>query len=392
VATMPSGLLILNADLTIRLRNERLLAIMGYPEDIGRPGSGLGDLFRFEAASGRLGGETAEEAETRLAEGLRAGRPLVAERLLPDGSAILIQGNRQPDGGFALTFTDITELKRSRDALRRAKEQAEGALEELKQTQQSLIQAEKMASLGQLVAGVAHEVNTPVGITLTAASQLQLEVDGIEKMHASGAMKRARFEEFLRMSRDLAALILANSERAADLIQSFKMVAVDQSSGERRRFELKEYIEELLRSLGPTLKNTACRIVVDCPEPVEVDNYPGTLSQILTNLVMNALMHAFEGWPSGVITITVHRAGDAEVMLDFADNGRGIPPEVLPKIFDPFYTTKRGAGGSGLGLHIVFNLVTTMLKGSITVSSEPGEGACFHLRFPRIAPATAPLR
>jgi len=336
----------------------------------------------------------AAAAHARTEALLRSGRPLVVERTLPDGTAVLIQGNREPDGGpdgggYVLTATDITEQQRTRDELRQSKEAAERALDELTLTQESLIQAEKMASLGQLVAGVAHEVNTPVGVTLTAATQLQIEIDTLAAHHAAGTLKRTVFEDFLASTRELSHLIAANSERAADLIQSFKLVAIDQSSGERRRFVLAEYIEELLRSLSPTLRLAKCRVDVDCPAGLTVDGYPGALSQILTNLVMNVLTHAYGPDQPGRIAIAVHATVDDHIVLDVADEGRGIAPDVLPKIFDPFFTTCRGAGGSGLGLHIAYNLVVGTLRGSIAVESRPGHGTRFTLRFPRIAPQAA---
>ncbi|WP_431858151.1 ATP-binding protein [Azospirillum sp.] len=387
VAAMPSGLLLLDGDFAIRICNHRLLAILGYPAELGRPGRPFADLFAYEVAAGRMG--SAEGAASRMSTEaqLRSGQPLVAERTLSDGTTVLIQGNRRPGGdGYVLTVTDITEQQRTRDELRQSKEAAERALDDLTLAQKSLIQAEKMASLGQLVAGVAHEVNTPVGVTLTAATQLQIEVDEIAARHGAGRLKRSAFEDFLSTSRELSHLIAANSERAADLIQSFKLVAIDQSSGERRRFVLADYIEELLRSLSPALRQAGCAVAVDCPPALEVDGYPGALSQILTNLVMNVLTHAYDPGAAGRIRITVRPAPNDHVVLDFADEGRGIAPDVLPKIFDPFYTTTRGTGGSGLGLHIVYNLVAGTLRGGITAASEPGQGTCFTLSFPRVTP------
>ncbi|WP_146208888.1 ATP-binding protein [Azospirillum sp. TSO22-1] len=392
VAAMPSGLLLLDGGFAIRICNDRLLAILGYPADLGRPGRPFAELFAYEVATGRM--TPAEGAASRAGTEarLRSGQPLVAERTLPDGTTVLIQGNRQPGGeggGYVLTVTDITEQQRTRDELRQSKEAAERALDDLTLAQKSLIQAEKMASLGQLVAGVAHEVNTPVGVTLTAATQLQIEVDEIAAHHGAGRLKRSAFEEFLSTSRELSHLIATNSERAADLIQSFKLVAIDQSSGERRRFVLADYIEELLRSLSPALRQAGCTVMVDCPPDLEVDGYPGALSQILTNLVMNVLTHAYAPGAAGRIRVTVRPAPNDHVVLDFADGGRGIPPDVLPKIFDPFYTTTRGTGGSGLGLHIVYNLVVGTLRGSIAAASEPGQGTCFTLSFPRVTPKPA---
>jgi len=283
---------------------------------------------------------------------------------------------------------DVTREVEAEAALRRSRDDAEQALRELKETQASLIQAEKMASLGQLVAGVAHEVNTPIGITITGASQLVTLIDDLARQQAAGAIKRSDFLRFLSDGREMAQLILSNSTRAANLVQSFKMVAVDQSSDERRRFDLKSYIEELLRSLRPAYKDLkGLDTIVDSPAGLELDGYPGALSQILTNLVINALTHAFRPDRQGRITISARALTADIVELEVADDGVGIPSDILPKIFDPFFTTRRGSGGSGLGLHIVYNLVTGTLRGTITVTSVPGEGTRFTLRFPRVAPA-----
>ncbi|ALJ36804.1 PAS domain S-box protein [Azospirillum brasilense] len=282
---------------------------------------------------------------------------------------------------------DVTREVEAEAALRRSRDAAEQALRELKETQASLIQAEKMASLGQLVAGVAHEVNTPIGITITGASQLALQFEELTRQLAAGAIKKSEFQRFLADGGEMARLILSNSTRAADLVQSFKMVAVDQSSDERRRFELRTYIGELLRSLRPVYKDVAgLDIGVDSPDELELDGYPGALSQILTNLVLNALTHAFTPHHPGRLTIAARLLPQDQVELTVADNGLGIPSDILPKIFDPFFTTRRGNGGSGLGLHIVYNLVTGTLRGTITAHSIPGEGTRFTLRFPRVTP------
>lgn len=308
----------------------------------------------------------------------------------PDGGTMWVEltGRRVDwmDGpAVQAVVVDVTREVEAEEALRQSRDAAEKALQDLKETQASLIQAEKMASLGQLVAGVAHEVNTPIGITITGASQLQTLIEDLTRQHRTATLRRADFERFLGDGQEIASLILANATRAADLVHSFKLVAVDQSSDERRSFLLREYIDELLRSLHPTYKNRpGLRIVVECPEGIELDGYPGALSQILTNLIMNALIHAIEPEQPGTITIAARQPDRGTVELSVADDGAGIAPDVLPKIFDPFFTTRRGAGGSGLGLHIVYNLVTSRLHGSIAVTSTPGRGTRFTLRFPRI--------
>ncbi len=311
----------------------------------------------------------------------------------PDGGSLWVEltGRRVDwmDGpAIQAVVVDVTREVEAENALRQSRDAAERALCELKATQASLIQAEKMASLGQLVAGVAHEVNTPIGITITGASQLQALIGELSDRHAASALKKSDFQRFLSDGMEMANLILSNSTRAANLVQSFKLVAVDQSSDERRAFLLRDYIDELLRSLHPTYKaRAALTISVDCPVDLELDGYPGALSQILTNLIMNALIHALDPEQPGRIAISARPRDGDMVELSVADDGNGIAPEVLPKIFDPFFTTRRGSGGSGLGLHIVYNLVTGRLHGTIGVESRPGQGTRFTLRFPQVIDA-----
>lgn len=255
------------------------------------------------------------------------------------------------------------------------------AMAQLQDTQTQLVQTEKMASLGGLVAGVAHEINTPVGIGVTAASTLQARTTELRRLYAEGSMKRSDLDQFMDFSEQSADIIMSNLRRAADLVQSFKQVAVDQSSSERRVFELKAYIDEVLTSLRPRLKKSAHDVQVDIPEQLLVDSYPGAMAQIITNLVTNALLHAFDDGEVGVLRISAQMQGD-DVLLDFSDNGKGIPVADQAKIFDPFFTTKRGSGGSGLGMHIVYNLVTQMLGGTVKLVSQLGEGTEFKFRFP----------
>ncbi len=295
----------------------------------------------------------------------------------------------QGEKALLTTIIPISERKRMEEELLGAKNRAETALADLQQAQQSLIQAEKMASLGGLVAGVAHEINTPVGIGLTGASTLASETAKLRKLYGEQAMTEDDFLDYLGTAAETARLLLANMNRAAELIQSFKQVAVDQTSAERRRFDLKTYIEEILNSLNPSIRKHRLAVEVFCPDGIEMNSYPGVLSQVLTNLVMNSLVHAYDDThQAGTLTITVKDLGD-DVVLSFADDGKGIPAENLPRIFDPFFTTRRSNGGSGLGLHIVFNVVTSSLNGQVDVASEPGKGTTFNLRFPKSVRAAA---
>jgi len=280
-----------------------------------------------------------------------------------------------------------TELEHKIDLRTQALSQKNNELSEtlssLKQTQKQLVESEKLASLGQLVAGVAHEINTPVGVGVTGASTLAEETAKIEGLYQSGEMKRSDLEHYVRTASTISRLLLSNMERAATLTQSFKEVAIDQTSQERRAFQLKEYIEEVLLNLSPMLRKTEHQVQIDCDESIVVDTYPGALSQILTNFVMNALLHAFDEGQVGKLLITVNEPDADSIELCFTDNGKGIPKENLPKIFDPFFTTKRGQGGSGLGLSIIHNLATGTLQGKISVESQEHLGTTFTLCFPR---------
>jgi signal transduction histidine kinase/ligand-binding sensor domain-containing protein len=282
----------------------------------------------------------------------------------------------------ALTLEALVE--RRTHELSQAKSGAEHALVELKGAQRQLVAAEKMASLGQLVAGVAHEINTPVGIAVTAASHLQeLAAEGNAKL-ADNRLTRADLVRWKEEVEEASRLILGSLTRAGTLIASFKQVSVDQSSGQRRRFRLREFLGEVQTALQPTLRRTPHQLLLHCDDGIELDSYPGALFQILTNLITNAIMHAFAEGQAGQMHVdaTMH---DGVVELRFGDNGRGMEKDVERRAFDPFFTTRRGSGGSGLGLHVVHNLVTQLLAGDIELHTAPGAGTTFILRFPAVA-------
>lgn len=266
-------------------------------------------------------------------------------------------------------------------SLEQANQELSLTLEQLREAQGQLVEAEKMSSLGGLVAGVAHEINTPIGICLTAASGIQDDLEKLKTRYQAGRMSENDFTGFLVMADEAMSILISNNQRASQLIQSFKQVAVDQSSEECRRFALKAYIEEILFSLRPRLKRTRHQIALSCEDGIEMKSYPGALSQVLTNLVMNSLLHGFDGIEQGLIQIDVVQQ-DQSLTLTYRDNGVGMDEQGLQKIFEPFYTTRRGNGGSGLGAHLVYNLVTQKLRGSIHCTSAKGQGVCFVLRLP----------
>ena len=276
--------------------------------------------------------------------------------------------------------------RKTEDELRASKEKAESALLELNAAQQNLIDAERLAALGGLVAGVAHEVNNPIGISLTVASSFARRGEIFEtELRSNGQLRRSQLEEFVRNSRDAAQQLVANLHRAAELIQSFKQVAVDRSHAERRQFNLSEATDQIIASLRPVLKRAPIGLSVDVPEGLIIDGYPGSYGQILTNLFLNAVNHAFADGRSGNISISARARGQDDVEINFADDGAGMSPDVQRQAFDPFFTTRRNEGGTGLGLHIVYNLVTQQLGGRMMLESRLGQGTTFRIIMPRTA-------
>jgi signal transduction histidine kinase len=274
--------------------------------------------------------------------------------------------------------------RKTEDELRASKEKAESALLELNAAQQNLIDAERLAALGGLVAGVAHEVNNPIGISLTVASSFARRSEIFEaELRSDTQLRRSQLEEFVRASRDAAQQLVANLHRAGELIQSFKQVAVDRSRAERRPFSLSEATEQIIASLRPVLRKAPITLSVEVPEGLMIDSYPGAYGQILTNLFLNAANHAFADGRSGAITISARPRGNDDVEIIFTDNGAGMTPDVQRQAFDPFFTTRRNEGGTGLGLHIVYNLVTQQLGGRMMLDSRLGQGTTFRIIMPR---------
>jgi signal transduction histidine kinase len=260
--------------------------------------------------------------------------------------------------------------------------QLHAKVEELTQTRQELVQSEKMASLGRLVAGFAHEINTPIGVAVGAASTLEKNANAIDKLLEQEEVDEEELVETLDTIKEAAHFTLSNLKRAANLVKSFKRTAVDQSSDEAKRFMLKALIEDIINTLHNKFKPTAIEIAVDCPSDLVIYSLPGALEQIITNLMMNSLIHGFEnGQNAGRIEMKVQLEGN-QLHLEYSDTGKGIAPENLEKIFEPFFTTHRAQGGSGLGLYICYNLVTTQLQGTITCDSTLKQGVRFVIDYP----------
>lgn len=249
----------------------------------------------------------------------------------------------------------------------------------LRDTQGQLVEAEKMASLGGLVAGVAHEINTPLGVSVTAVSHLDHAIQGFKKQYEGGSLRRSELESLLEDALESTSIVMRNLNRATDLVGNFKQVATDQMMEELRRFDLEEYLIEVCQSLMPQLKPHGHDIQIECKD-ITMNTYPGALAQVITNLVMNSMLHGFDGRRNGRIVISCVQEGDT-LCLNYKDNGHGIEKDQIEKIFEPFYTTKRANGGTGLGMHISYNLVSQTLKGQISCI-EAKEGAHFQMRIP----------
>lgn len=281
---------------------------------------------------------------------------------------------------------DIGERKGVELEVRKAKDAAEGALRNLRETQNSLIEAEKLAALGRLVAGVAHEVNNPVGISLTVASALERKTANFTAEVARGELRRSSLTEFLETSRDASSQLVANLNRAAELIQSFKQVAADRNYSDQRSFDLGDLTEQVVMSLRPGLRKHNLTLNVDCQPNLMMNSYPGPYGQVLTNLFLNSVAHAFPDGKPGTVDIQVRESGKDNVEILFSDNGCGMSLDVRRRAFDPFFTTRRDQGGTGLGLHIVYSIVTNRLGGRLDLDSEPGSGTRIQMILPRTAP------
>lgn len=277
---------------------------------------------------------------------------------------------------------EIERRRHTEDALRGKQTELEKTVDDLKQAQDRLVQSEKMAALGGLVAGITHEVNTPVGIGVTATSFLAEKITALEQAYNDKTLSPKVLEHFIEEAKQGSELLQSNLVRASELIASFKQIAVDQTSEAIRTINLAEYLHEIIRSLQPNFKKTRHQIEVNCPDNIMLNCPAGAISQIFTNLLMNSLIHGFEDMQEGVIRITVLDE-DNNVDIKYSDNGKGLEPEQLDKLFHPFFTTKRDQGGSGLGTHITYNLVRQTLEGSIQVNSEPGKGLHYHICFPK---------
>ena len=386
IDTVPAVINVKDKELRYILMNRYMAGIFGIePADaIGRTTSDL---------MSRYGAQKADENDKRVLAGGRELGFYEEEYLDSAGNLRHWLVNKLPlldaDGNvdrIVSVALDIGERKRGEQEMRKAKDAAEAALRNLRETQNSLIEAEKLAALGRLVAGVAHEVNNPVGISLTVASSLERKTALFAGEVARGNLRRSSLNEFLENSRDASSQLVANLNRAAELIASFKQVAADRNYSDQRTFDLGDLTEQVVMSLRPGLRKHHLTLTVDCQPNLTMNSYPGPYGQVLTNLFLNAVAHAFPDGKPGSVDIKVRESGKDNVEIIFADDGCGMSLDVRRRAFDPFFTTRRDQGGTGLGLHIVYSIVTTRLGGRLALDSAPGAGTRIQIVLPRVAP------
>jgi two-component system, NtrC family, sensor kinase len=323
---------------------------------------------------------TPEESDLTIKQLQKENRILQRKLERSEADRVKLENNNRMRE--ALLKRVIAEVQESESNLESNNRDLQKALDDLHQVQDQLVESEKMAALGNLVAGVAHEINTPVGNSITLASTLADETQVFLNAIQEGKLKRSALTQYVNIAQESTYLLLSNLQRAAELVQSFKQVAIDQATLEHRSFALKDYLEEVVLSLSPNLKRYSHDVIVEGDPQLMIDSYPGAIAQVVTNLVTNSLTHAYPDGSKGQLRFQISDQG-TQILLQYCDDGCGIPETHLSKVFEPFFTTARHQGGSGLGLHIVYNLMTQTLQGSIDIQSMQGKGTTFMLKLPR---------
>lgn len=382
--------------------NRALLSIFGRELDsvVGQPAGAMrfwsvaGEFERVSAIFRRDGALQGEEASVQLPDGSTGSVAIWSSALSLNGEKsviwALLDQTEEVNAKRALKELNTSLERRVRErsaALETANRELSLALDTLKRTQHELLAAEKMAALGALVAGIAHELNTPIGNSLLAATTLADRVDEFERLAKAGQLRRSVLTGHLDEVRLACQLISGALQKAANLIASFKQVAVDQTSDRRRSFDLLHVLQDTLATYLPRLRRARCAATLEVPAGLLFDSYPGSLYQVVNNLINNALVHAFDQHSAAAITISARELDGEQVELTVRDNGAGMTAEVLRQVFDPFFTTKMGQGGTGLGMHIVYNIVTGVLGGHIDIQTAPGAGTAVRLRLPKRAPS-----
>jgi signal transduction histidine kinase len=371
-AAVGDGIALFDDDNRLLARNDHFVHLMGADGAPIHRGDPLPARFCRDALA-----PAPDDGTTRVFEFANGDGSWIEARLRhwdADGRAVQ-----------AMILTDVSERRQATERAEAARRQAEDALERLRQTQAQLIESEKLAALGSLVAGIAHEINTPIGVAMGAATSLAEITRHFLRSIEQGAIRRSTIDSYSTTMTEAVILLERNLARASDLITHFKQVAVDQTSMQRRRFDLRDVVGETVTTLYPAFKRTPFTVQVDIPKDIILDSYPGPLGQIVTNMLTNALTHAFAGRDSGSIVLTgVATATHATLIC--RDDGTGMPAEVAKRVFEPFFTTRRSSGGSGLGMHIVYSLVTGVLGGDIGIESAPDSGTTIRITVPLVAP------
>ncbi len=301
-----------------------------------------------------------------------------------NGEWLLLRQKATNRGGMMHIWTDVSNIKHTEFELVQLKDEAIAALDKLKQTQTILVESEKMASLGSLVAGVAHEINTPLGVSITAISSIQSEIEDVQKKLAGASLKKMELVEKLDYIMEGLKITENNLDRVVNLVRDFKKISVDQQLEEVEEFNLREAIERIVHTLSPRLKKTNVQINLDIPDDIWLVSLEGIFFQIISNLITNSIAHGFDDMKNmeRKIVIRAH-SSDGRLFLNYSDNGKGVDPVLKDNIFEPFVTTKRNKGGTGLGLNIVYNLISQRLKGKISLQDKiEKSGATFNIEAP----------
>jgi signal transduction histidine kinase len=392
------GISYVNKDLVLEMCNQRFGELLNLPPEQARLGVSMEALAYFNARRGEYGPGDIDELVRQRVTLARQRLPHRFERTRPaDGVTIEVIGTPTADGGMVTTYFDITDRKAAEHKIRELNESLEQrvqertqaleeAMQRLQRTQEELAQSSARATLSAMMAGVAHELSTPLGNSLIAATTCQDSSKRFGERLSGEGLRKSELLSFVQEIRDGSSLVERNLFRAVELVGKLKQVGADQVSEQRRRFDAGHTVAEVLDTLRPSLRTKAQQLVLDLEGGLWMDSYPGALGQVVINLVNNAFLHAFDGREHGTVQVLLRPQPDRHVGLEVVDNGNGMPREVCDRLFQPFFSTKIGHGGTGLGINIVDELVRKTLGGTLTVHSAIGEGSRFFIRLPLSAP------
>lgn len=395
------GISYVNQDLVLEMCNQRFGELLQLPHELTQPGTPLQAVAYYNARRGEYGPGDVDTLVYQREVLARQCLPHRFERTRPaNGVTLEVIGNPTQDGGMVTTYTDITarraaeekihELNASLEQRVQERTQAlEEAMFKLQRTQDELALSSARATLSALIASVAHELGTPLGNGLMAATTCQDVSKRFHERMQGGLLRKSELVDFVQEIRDGSMLVERNLFRAVELVGKLKQVAVDQVSEQRRRFDAGHTIVEVLDTLRPSLKHKVQQLQLELENGVWMDSFPGALGQVLINLVNNAFLHAFDGLDGGTVRIGLRVLPDQCVELVVADDGVGMSAQVQACLLQPFFSTKIGQGGTGLGITIVDDLVRKALGGTLSVQSTPGAGSAFCMVLPRTAPAIA---